>query len=119
MSGGKKNAGLGHAQIGEFVEELGLIAFDDQEIVGLFVFDEVSRSRFLSIDRIGTDQGAAQVQFGQKIFESGDFVGFGRDFDLATDDFGLGIQGAEQLNRLSFDFGGGAKAFSLVIQAGK
>ena len=32
--------GLGKA--GEFPEELGLIGFDDQKVVGLFVFDEVS-----------------------------------------------------------------------------
>ena len=28
--------------LGEFIKELGLIGFDDQEVVGLFVLDQVS-----------------------------------------------------------------------------
>lgn len=113
MSGGEKNAALGHGQLGEFVEELGLIAFDDQEVVGLLVLDEVSRSRFLSIDGIGADQGAADVKILQEICERGDLVGFGRDSDLPADNSGLGIQSAEQLDRLAVDFGGGSDAFAI------
>ena len=37
---------------------------------------------------------------------------------MTADDFGLGIQGAEQLDRLSVDFGGGAEAFSIDGQGG-
>ena len=68
---------------------------------------------FLSVKSIGADQSAAEVQSVQEIFERGDFVGFGRDFDLTADDFGLGIQGAEQLDGLAVDFGGGADAFAI------
>ena len=68
---------------------------------------------FLSVKSIGADQSAAEVQSIQEIFERGDFVGFGRDFDLTADDFGLGIQGAEQLDRLAVYFGGGADAFAI------
>ena len=73
----------------------------------------------MSIERISADQGAAQIQFGQEIFESGDFVGFGRDFDLATDDAGLSVQGAEELDGLAVDFGGGAEAFAIDGQGGE
>ena len=95
------------------MEELGLIAFDDQEVVSVFVLDEVSGRGFLRVERIGADQGAPEIQLVQEIFESRDFVGFGGDFDLPADDFGLGIQGAEQLDGLAVDFGGGAEAFTI------
>jgi len=68
MSGGKKNALRSCGKAGEFFKELGLIGFDDQEVVGLFLFDDVSGCRFLGIDSIGADQGAAEVQFLQEIF---------------------------------------------------
>ena len=118
MSGGGKNAALGHGKLGEFVKELGLIVFDDQEVVGLFVLDQVSGRLFLGIDGIGRNQGAAEVQSIQEIFQSGDFVGFGRDLDLAADDIGLGIQGAEQLDGFALDFGSGAETFSIHRQGG-
>ena len=113
MSGGGKDAALGHGELGEFVEELGLIAFDDQEVVGVFVFDDVSRRGFLSIDRVSANQGSAEVQSIQQILERGNFVGLGRNFDLTADDSGLGIQSAEQLERLAVDLGSGAEAFSI------
>lgn len=84
----------------------------------MFVFNQVSGRRFLSIDRIGADQGPAQIELVQKIFERGDLVGFGRDSNLAADDFGLDIQSAEKLDRLSLDFGGGAEGFSIDGQGG-
>jgi hypothetical protein len=54
----------------------------------------------------------------EEVFEGGDFVGFGRDLDLAADEFGLGLQGAEQLEGLAVDFGGGAEAFPIDSQVG-
>jgi hypothetical protein len=42
MSGGGKSARLDLGKAGQFPEELGLIGFNDQKVVGLFVFDEVS-----------------------------------------------------------------------------
>ena len=68
MSGGKKNAALGHGKLGEFVKELGLIVFDDQEVVSLFVLDQVSGRLFLGIDGVGGNQGATEVQSIQEIF---------------------------------------------------
>ena len=41
MSGGEKNALRRLGETGEFVEELGLIVFDDQEVVGFFFFDQM------------------------------------------------------------------------------
>src|ERR1019366_1827962 len=112
----EKIARWGHGEGGESVEELGLIAFDDQEVVGLFFFDDESGAGFLSIEGVGGHQGAAQVQALEEIFEGGNLVGFGRDLDLAADEFGLGLQGAEQLDRLALDFGGGANGFSIYGQ---
>lgn len=109
----EKIARWGHGEGGEFVKELGLIAFDDQEVVGLFFFDDESGAGFLSIEGVGAHQGPAQVQVLEEIFEGGNLVGFGRDLDLAADDFGLDVQGAEQLDRLALDFGGGANGFSV------
>ena len=118
MSGGEKNARWCLGKLGEFLEELGLIGFDDQQVVGLLIFDQVSGRRFLSIDSVGADQCAAEVQFLQEIFQRGDFVSLGRDFDLTAGDFGLGIQGAEQLDRLPIDLGGGAEALAVDGQGG-
>jgi len=73
---------------------------------------------FLSVDGIRGDQGTAEVQSIQEIFERGNFVGLGRDLDLSADDSGLGIQGAEQLEGLAVDFGGGADAFTIDGQGG-
>jgi hypothetical protein len=95
-----------------------LVGFNDQQVVGLFNFDQVSGRGFLSVDGIGADQSATQIQFVQEIFESGDFVSFGRDSDLAADEFGLGIQGAEQLDGLAVDLGGSPEAFAIDGQAG-
>jgi len=58
-------------QAGQFVEELGLIGFDDQKVIGLFVFHDMVGGGGLSIERIGADQGAAQVQVAEQVFEGG------------------------------------------------
>jgi len=57
-----KNAFRRVRQAGQFVEELWLIGFDDQKVIGLFVFHDMVGGGGLSIERIGADQGAAQVQ---------------------------------------------------------
>lgn len=118
MSGGKKNGGLRLGELGQFFEELGLIVFDRQEVVGLFDFDQVSGRGFLSVQGIGADEGAAQVQLSQELFEARDFIGFGRDLHLAADEVGLGVQSTEQLHGLTLDFGGGAGAFAIDGQGG-
>lgn len=61
-----------------------MIGFDDQKVIGLFVFHDMVGGGGLSIERIGADQGAAQVQVAEQVFEGGDFVGFGRDLDLTA-----------------------------------
>ncbi len=103
---------------GQFIEELGLVGFDDHEIIGFFVFHDVSRAAFLRLDRVRADEGAAQVQFLEEILEGGDFIGFSRDLDLAAKEFGMGVQGTEELDRLAVDFGGGASAFAIDGQGG-
>jgi len=100
-------------QAGQFVEELGLIGFDDQEVVGLFFFHDMVGGGALSIERIGADQGAAEVQITEEVLEGGDFIGFGRDLDLAAKELGVGVQGAEEHKPLAIDFGGGAGAFAI------
>ena len=105
-------------QAGEFVEELGLIGFDDQEVIGLFFFHDMVGGGGLSIERIGGDQGAAQVQVPEEVFEGRDFIGFGRDLDLAAKELGVGVQGAEEHEPLAIDFGGGAGAFAIDGQRG-
>jgi len=113
MAGGKKGALGCLGKAGELLEELGLIGFDDQQVVGLFDFDDVCRRAFLSIDGIGADQSAAQIQFLQEVFQGGDFVSLGRDFDLTANHFGLGLQGAKELDRLAIDLGGCPDAFAI------
>lgn len=118
MAGGKKNAVRRVRGARQLVKELGLVGFDDQEIIGLFIFHNVSRADLLRLDRVGTDQGAAQVQVLEEILQSGDFIGFSRDLDLAAKEFGMSIQGAEKLDRLAVDFGGGASTFTIDGQSG-
>lgn len=103
---------------GQFVKELGLVGFDDQEVIGLFFFDQMGGGCFLRIEGIGADQSAAQVQVLKEFFETGDFVGFGRDGDLAAEELGLSIQGTEELDGVAIDFGGGADAFAIDGQGG-
>ena len=55
MSGGKKNARRGLGEAGELGEEFGLIGFDDQEVIGLFFFDQVGGGGGLSVQGIGGD----------------------------------------------------------------
>ena len=105
-------------QAGQFVEELGLIGFDHQKKVGLFFFHQMVGRGGLSVESIGADQGAAQVQVPEQVLEGGDFIGFGRDLDLAAKELGLGLQGAEELDALAVDFGGGAGAFAVDGQCG-
>lgn len=118
MFGGKKSAGLRLGEFGQFFEELGLIVFDRQEVVGLFDFDQVGGRGFLSVQGIGADEGAAQIQLSQELFEARDFIGFGRDLHLTADEVGLGVQSTEQLHGLALDFGGGAGAFAIDGQGG-
>ena len=91
MSGGKKNGARRVGDAGQSVEEFGLIGFDDQEIIGLLLFDQMRAGGFLGMQRIGTDQGAPQVQILEEFFETGDFVGFGGDLDLASEQLGLRV----------------------------
>lgn len=72
----------------------------------------------MRIEGIGADQSAAQVQVLEEFFETGDFVGFGRDRDLAAEELALSIQGAEELERVAIDFSGGADAFAIDGQGG-
>jgi predicted N-acetyltransferase YhbS len=41
MSGGKKNAFRRLGEAGEFVEELGLICFDDHQVIGVLFFHQM------------------------------------------------------------------------------
>src|SRR5208283_4935718 len=59
---GKKNAFRRLGQAGQLVEELGLISFDHPEKVGLFLLHQMLGRGGLSVEGIGADQGAAQVQ---------------------------------------------------------
>ena len=72
----------------------------------------------LSIEGIRADQGAAQVQVSEQVLEGGDFIGFGRDLDLAAKELGVGIQGTEELDALAVDFGSGAGAFAIDGKCG-
>ena len=72
----------------------------------------------LRVQRIGADQGAAQVEVLEEVLEGEDFIGFGRDLDLAAKEFGVGIQGAEKQEPLALDFCGGAGAFAIDGQGG-
>lgn len=103
---------------GQFVKERGLVGFDDQEVIGLFFFDQMGGGCFLRIEGIGADQSATQIQVLQEFFETGDFVGFGRDGDLAAEELGLSIQGPEELDGVALDFSGGADAFAIDGQGG-
>ena len=105
-------------QAGEFIEELRLIGFDDQEKVGLFFFHQMVGRGGLSVEGIGTDQGAAQVQIPEQVLEGGDFIGLGWDLDLAAKELGVGVQGAKELEALAVDLGGGAGAFAVDGQRG-
>ena len=95
------------------MEEFGLIGFDDQEVIGLFFFHQVSRGALLGLDRIGGHQGAPQVQIVDEFFETGHFVGFGGDLDLPATHVGLGIQGTKELEGLAIDLGGRAHGFAI------
>src|SRR5271157_2098076 len=118
MCSGKKNAFRRVGQAGQFVEELGLIGFNDSEVVGLFFFHHMVSGGGLSIEGVGADQGAAQVQVSEQVLEGGDLIGFGRDLDLAAKELGVGVQGAEELDALAVDFGSGARAFAIDGQCG-
>src|SRR5208337_1608830 len=118
MCSGKKNAFRRVRQAGQLVEELGLIGFDDQEKVGLFFFHQMVGRGDLSVEGVGADQGAAQVQIPEQVFEGGDFIGLGRDLDWAAEELGVGVQGAKELYALAVDFGGGAGAFAINGQRG-
>jgi hypothetical protein len=118
-SGGKKNAAGRLGEFGQPVKELGLIVFDDQEVIGLLGLDQMVSGGSLGIEGVGADQGATQIQVLEEHFEARDFVGFRGDLDLATDDLGLRVQGAEKLERLAVDFGGGARAFTIDRQGGE
>lgn len=86
----EKNAFRRVRQAGQFVEELGLIGFDGQEVIGLFFFHDMVGGGGLSMERIGADQGAPQVEIPEQVLEGGDFIGFGRDLDLAAKELGAG-----------------------------
>src|SRR5271157_1247991 len=118
MCSGKKNAFRRVREAGQLVEELGLIGFDDQEKVGVFFFHQMVGRGGLRVEGIGADQGAAQVQVPEQVLESGDFIGFSRDLDLAAKELGMGVQGAEELEALAVDFGGGAGALAIDGQRG-
>ena len=72
----------------------------------------------LNVEGIGADQGAAQVEVPEEVLEGGDFIGFGRDLDLAAKELGVGIQGAEEHQPLALDFSSGAGAFAIDGQGG-
>src|ERR1035438_4603650 len=98
-SGGEKNAFRRLRQAGQFVEELGLIGFDHQKEIGLFFFHQMGGGGRLGVQGIGADQGAAQVQVLEEIFKSRDFIGLGRNLDLAAKQLRLGVQSAKELDR--------------------
>jgi hypothetical protein len=98
------------------VKEFGLVGFDDQEVIGPFVLDQVGGGGFVGVQGVGADQRAAQVQVLEQVLEGGDFVGFGRDADLTAEQLGVGVQGAEELEGLAVDLGGGAGAFAVHRQ---
>jgi len=118
MCGGKKNAFRRVRQASQLVEELGLVGFDNQQVIGLFFLHDMVGGGDLSIERIGADQGAAQVEVPKEVLEGGDFIGFGRDLDLAAKELGVGIQGAEEHEPLALDFSSGAGAFAIDGQGG-
>jgi len=60
----------------------------------------------------------AQVQIVEEIFKRRDFIGLGRNLNLAAEQLRLGVQSAEELERLAVDFGGGASAFAIDGQRG-
>jgi hypothetical protein len=76
MSGGENGARMGEAR--ELVEELGLIGFDGQEVVGLFILNQEAGGFLLGMEGVKTDEGAAQIQVGQEVLEGGDLVGLSR-----------------------------------------
>ena len=95
-----------------------MISFDHQKEIGLLFFHQMGRGGRLGVQGIGADQGAAQVQVLEEIFKSRDFIGLGRNLDLAAKQLRLGVQSAEELERLAVDFGGGASAFAIDGQRG-
>ena len=115
MSGGKKGARLGQAR--EFLEELGLIGFDGQEVVGLFVLDQETGGFLLGMEGVQSDEGAAQIQVGQEVLEGGDLVGFGGDLELAADHSSLEVQAGEEGEGVAVDLGGGAGALAVDGQS--
>ena len=96
-----------------------MIVFDDQEVIGLLGLDQMVGGGSLGIEGVGADQSATQVQVLEEDFKAGDFVGFGRDLDLATDGLRLGVQGTEKLERVAVDFGRGARALTIDGQGGE
>lgn len=68
----------------ERIEQCGLIAFDAQEVVSFLVFDQMAGGFLLSMEGIGGNQSALQVQRLQEAFDFGDFIGFVCDCDLTA-----------------------------------
>lgn len=72
----------------------------------------------LSMEGIGGNQSALQVQRLQEAFEFGDFIGFVCDFDLTASQCRTVGQSTEKMNGLIGGFGGAAETFAVDGQDG-
>lgn len=74
-----------------------MIIFGDEEVIGLFGFNDIAGRMLLGMKGVGRYDGAFERQRFEQFGEFGDFVGFFIDGDLA-DDYGFLMEdGAEQV----------------------
>lgn len=78
--------------------ERGLVAFGEDEVVGVFLVNEEPRVLALAVLGIGGDERAVQRQRFKERAEGGDLLGFFRDGDLVEQALGMMGDGAHQVH---------------------
>ena len=74
-----------------------MVVFDDEKVIGLFGFDQVTGGFLLGVESVGGNDGVFQGQRSEQFGEFGDLVGLFIERDLADHHGFLMENGAEQM----------------------
>jgi len=95
-------------------EQVGLVVFDDEEVVGFFLLHDEAGGVLLGVEGIGRDHGAFDGEILEQWLHTGDLVGLVGDTQLADHNAFALEKSAEQVHRRRVSIG--AAATDLAIQ---